>query len=295
MSPRTERPRGQSFVSPRNEQLPDGTKPLWAVSGFEDEYRPMDIHIHRGVEVGVLLAGEEELHYSDFVLTLRPGDVWLCNIYEPHGAILKTATRRSVVMVFIPDFIGDEMLGELPWLTLFAVPPSQRPRVTTPEMRRKTLAIGNLLRQEIEGKPRRWEGVVRLEVLHLLIELSRGWEAARRADGSEHVRFGGLARIMPALSLVHSLPWRKVGVPEAAGACGLSVSRFHGLFRHTMGLSFGDFCLRARVSFAAHRMLNTDKTVAAIAAEAGFVDGSHLNRHFLRQYNCTPARYRAQH
>ncbi len=175
MSQRVERPRGESFISPWDEQRPDGSNPLWAVSGFATEHWPMDIHIHRGVEVGVLLKGEEELHYSDFVLTLRPGDVWLCNIYEPHGTVLKAAPRHSIVTIFIPDFIGDEMLGELPWLTLFAVPPSQRPRVTTPEMRRKTLAIGNLMRREIEEKPRRWEGVVRLELLHMLIELSRGW------------------------------------------------------------------------------------------------------------------------
>jgi AraC-like DNA-binding protein len=42
-------------------------------------------------------------------------------------------------------------------------------------------------------------------------------------------------------------------------------------------------------------MLNTDKTIAAIASEAGFADGSHLNRCFLKVYNCTPAKYREQH
>jgi len=198
-------------------------------------------------------------------------------------------------MIFLPEFIGEEMLGELPWLTLFAVRPSHRPRVSSPEIRKQALAIGNLLRREIEEQQPRWESVVRLELLHLLIELSRGWQAADLPDARGHVRFDGLARIMPALSLVHSLPWRRVSVPEAAEACGVSISRFHALFRRTMGMSFGEFCLRARVSFAAHRMLNTDKTVAAIAAEAGFVDGSHLNRHFIRQYNCTPARYRERH
>jgi len=283
--------RGESFTAPRDEQRPDGAKPLWAVSGYSDEQLPIDIHIHRGIEVGILLAGEEELQYSDFILVLRPGDVWLCNIYEPHGARLRKAPRRSVVTIFLPEFIGEEMLGELPWLTLFAVPPDQRPRVSSSEMRRQALAIGNLLRREIEEQRPRWESVVRLELLHLLIELSRGWQATDLPDG-QHVRLGGLARIMPALSLAHSLPWRRVSMPEAAGSCGLSVSRFHTLFRRTMGMNFRDFCLRARVSFAAHRMLNTDKTVAAIAAEAGFTDGSHLNRCFLKVYDCTPAKYR---
>ncbi len=148
------------------------------------------------------------------------------------------------------------------------------------------------MRREIEEKPRRWEGVVRLELLHLLIELSRGWEAARRTDGSEHVRISGLARIMPALSLVHSLPWRKVSVPEAAGACRLSVSRFHGLFRHTMGMSFGGFALRARLSLVAHRVSSTDRPIAVIAGESSFVDAYHLDRVFVSRFGCTPGEYR---
>jgi AraC-like DNA-binding protein len=267
---------------------------LWAASGYADQQVPVDIHIHRGVEVGILLAGEEEFQYSDFVLNLRPGDVWLCSIYEPHGVRLRKAPRRNVVTIFVPEFIGEEMLGELPWLTLFAVPPDQRPRVSSAEMRRQTLTIGSLLRSEIEEQRPRWQSVVRLELLHLLIELSRGWHARDMPDG-RHMGPGGLARIMPALSLAHSLPWRRVSLPEAAAACGLSVSRFHTLFTQTMGMKFRDFCLRARVSFAAHRMLNTDKTIAAIASEAGFADGSHLNRCFLKVYNCTPAKYREQH
>ncbi len=104
-------PGGESFISPRDEQRPDGNNPLWAVSGIENQLRPMDIHIHRGVEVGVLLRGEEELHCSDFVLTLRPGDVWLCNIYEPHGPSLVRGPHRNIVLVFVPDFPGHEMLA----------------------------------------------------------------------------------------------------------------------------------------------------------------------------------------
>jgi AraC-like DNA-binding protein len=283
--------RGESFTSPRDERRPEGAKLLWAASGYADQPLPVDVHTHRGVEVGILLAGEEEFEYSDLVVNLRPGDVWLCNIYEPHGVRLRKGPRRSVVAIFLPEFIGEEMLGELPWLMLFAVPPGQRPRVSSSAMRQQTLAIGNILRGEIEAQRPRWESVVRLELLRLLIVLSRGWHANDLPDG-RHGRPGGLARIMPALSLVHSMPWHRVRVPEAAAACLLSVSQFHTLFAQTMGMTFHDFCLRARVSFAAHRMLNTDKTIAAIAAEAGFTDGSHLNRCFLKVYNCTPAKYR---
>jgi transcriptional regulator GlxA family with amidase domain len=60
-----------------------------------------------------------------------------------------------------------------------------------------------------------------------------------------------------------------------------------------MGLSFGKFRRRAHLAYAAHLLLTTDHTMDAIAAEAGFVDGSHLHRHFVERYRTTPGEYRA--
>jgi AraC-like DNA-binding protein len=283
-----------SFLSPKDEHRPEGRRLLWAVSGRADEPLPPAIHIHRGVEVGVILAGIEEVHYGTTVLTCSPGDVWLCSVYEPHGARLVTPPRHSVVLIFLPEFIGRESVGGLPWPTLFAVPPEERPSAYCADMRRRTLEIGRVLCREIEQQRPQWESVVRLELLRLLTELSREWTVPAQTGAQELATVDGLDRILPALSLVHSLPWRKVGVSEAAAACGLGLSRFHALFRSTMGVSFGEFGLRARLTFAAHRLSHSHRTISAIAAEAGFVDDSHLHRHFVRLYGCTPAQYRVQ-
>jgi len=39
----------------------------------------------------------------------------------------------------------------------------------------------------------------------------------------------------------------------------------------------------------------SDATIAAIAAEVGLADQSHLTRCFVRTIGTTPARYRASH
>lgn len=283
-----------SFVCPRYQQRPDAGKLLQALAGLHPVPLPLDIHVHAEVEVGVVLGGEERLAYSEATLLCRPGDVWLCGMWEPHGWEIPVPGTRTVVLKFLPEFVGEELLGDISWLTLFAVPPSQRPRVSSPAMRRTALAIAESLRREMEERRPAWEGVVRLELLRLLIELRRAWELESLPDNLGHARLSDLARIMPALVLVHSLPRRRVAAAEAARACSLGLSRFHGLFRRTMGVSFGVFGLRARLSFAAHQVLNTGRSLSAIAAEAGFVDDSHLHRWFTRQYACTPAQYRAR-
>jgi len=281
-----------SFVSPADQGIPAGANLVWAVSGHGDWFGPPAIHVHRGFEFGVLLAGEVEMHFERVVVLCRPGDVWLCSVFEPHGPRLVTAPSRSIVLVFLPDFIGQEMLGGLPWPTLFAAAPEQRPRVTSPELRRRVMTLGGLLRSEIEERRHGWESAARLGLLYLLLELSRAWPGDGMPEASGHVRLGALTRIMPALNLMHSLPWRRVTVVEAATTCGLSRSHFQSLFRAALGISFGSFSMRARLSFVAHLVLNTDRPISGIAAEAGFVDSSHLDHRFASHYGCTPREYR---
>lgn len=277
-----------SFVAPRYEAGRPGSRLLWTGTEVFHQPKAVDIHVYPGIEVGFVLQGVEESYYSDLRLTCGPGDAWLCSTWEPHGWQVSVPNTEVLVLIFTPHFLGEELLGSVPWLTLFAVPADQRPRPSTPQLRRKVLEIARLLREEVANRPAHWEAVVRLELLRLLIELSRGWEGGMPAASLGPARVATVARIMPALNQVHGRQWERVTVPEAAAACGLSLSQFRALFRRTMGLSFGAFCLRARLSFAAHQLLHTDRSVATIAAAAGFADDSHLYRHFVRQYGATP-------
>ena len=72
----------------------------------------------------------------------------------------------------------------------------------------------------------------------------------------------------------------------------MSPGRFRVAFRQTVGATFRTFCLHARLSYAAHRLLTTDHSIAAIAEDAGFVDDSHLHHCFVKEYGRTPSQYR---
>ena len=280
-----------SYTSPRRERRAAAGTGLYAAVHTNLFPSPLDIHFHPDMEVGLMLSGEKLIEFGNHQLICKPGDVWLAGPGEPHGDA-RLAPTRNVLLTFMPEFIGEELLGDVPWLTLFAVPPAQRPRVHSPQMRKRVLAIGEVLREEIEEAQVGWQSVVRAELLRLLVELRRGWDVASlpRLPGS--VRLSSLARLTPALNLAYSSPSHRVSVAEAAATCSMSPSRFQDVFRRAMGLSFGAFCLRARLSFSAHRLLHSDQPVAAIALEAGFADDSHLHRLFVRQYGCTPGQFR---
>ncbi len=239
-----------------------------------------------------MLEGTAERHYQDFMVPGEPGDVWLCAMWEPHGRRVVSHHTENVVLQFIPEFLGEERVGDKSWLTLFAVQPRDRPWVSAPDMRDEALSIGRQMRHEIQTKPRSWEYAVRLDLLRLLFTLSRDWDP--HAYSGPAARGTALTRIMPALSLLRDLRRPRVSLGTAAAACRLSQSRFAVVFREIMGVPFGNFALRARLAYVAHRLLSTDLSVEDIAAEAQFTDASHVHRHFVRHYGQTPGQYREQ-
>jgi len=251
------------------------------------------IDIHQGSEVGIVLTGRQTREFQDFVMSLEPGDIWLCAMWEPHRWQVLSDQSSSLGVVFLPEFLGEERFNGMSWLGLFALPPRERPRVTSDAMRKRMLMIGEDLRREITEKPQGWMSAVRLGLLQILFHLSRDWMRSVPRPGSA-LYASDLTRIMPALKLIQDNPARPVRQVEAAAACGLSVSRFSRIFLKTLGMTFARFHLRARLALVVHLLLTTNLPVEAIALEAGFVDDSHLIHAFVKHYACTPGQYRRQ-
>lgn len=248
--------------------------------------------VHQAFEITVVLSGQMEKHFEGLVCTLGPGDVCLIPGWEPHGH--RTASPGTAVLAasFLPEFLGDETLGDASWFSFFVAAPGERPCVDTEETRQQVLGVAEELKREIDERDRGWLTSLRLGVLRILWVMGRYWEPPGSGNGRPPARPSELARIAPALSLVNSRAGRPVSLAEAAAACCLSASRFSPVFRHTMGMSFGEFVLRLRGGRAAQLLLNSNASLEAIAEELGYVDASHLHHAFTRRYGYTPARYR---
>ena len=271
-------------------------EPLHGGVFLQPYLRALATDMHQAFEIIVLLSGQEDRHCEDWVFGLEPGDVWLTPAWEPHGWRATAPETRELVLQFRPEFLGEETLEGVSWLSLFAAPPRYRPRATTAEMRRQVLGIADEMSQEVTETRRGWLTAVRLSMLRLLFAISRDWKPPGPSHRRRYVRTSNLARITAAMELLHgqAAGGGRVSVAEAAAACSLSSSHFCLLFRETMGLSFGKLALRARLAYAAQLLLSTDSSMEAIAERFGFVDVSHFYRAFTKHYGSTPARYRAE-
>lgn len=248
--------------------------------------------VHAGVELGIVLSGEQHFLYHDVSRHLRQGDIWLVAPWEPHGAEFQPGDLEEVVVCVLPEFLGEETLGGISWLGLCAVPPAQRPQVVDEAMRKQVLTLGRRLYEEISEKPLDWSNGVRLNLLNLLLALRRGWEPPREVISQPDYHAGNLLRIQPVMAALHADPALRTNEREAAAMCKLSPAQFRRVFRRTMGISFGQFRLRSRLIAASNLLLSNQWTVEAIAEHTGFADAPHLHRAFVRRYGCTPAVHR---
>ena len=95
-----------------------------------------------------------------------------------------------------------------------------------------------------------------------------------------------------ALQLFETNIDRPISVGAVAGAVRLSVSRFSGAFRGSVGEPPGRYLRRCRVKKAQEMMLLTGEPLATIAVECGFADQSHFTRIFSRMVGVSPAAWR---
>ena len=84
-------------------------------------------------------------------------------------------------------------------------------------------------------------------------------------------------------------------VSELAETVRLQPAYLAREFARVYGATIAAYTRRLRIQWAAGELVGTDRPIAAIACDAGFVDQSHLTRVFRRSLGITPARYRAEH
>ncbi len=115
-----------------------------------------------------------------------------------------------------------------------------------------------------------------------------GWADLTRI-AEEHRQSLGTG-LEPASVSTGGEAWGTVG--EAATRAGMSREGYTRRFRKTHGVPPHAFALQERLN-EARLLLRAGEPIAAVAADTGFTDQSHLGRCFRRAFGVTPGRYRA--
>jgi AraC-like DNA-binding protein/quercetin dioxygenase-like cupin family protein len=99
-----------------------------------------------------------------------------------------------------------------------------------------------------------------------------------------------------ARDLLHERFAESLRLGDVASAVGVEPERLARAFRGHYHEPMATYVRRLRVNAAASLLVaGPEPTIAAIAAEVGFSDQSHLTRCFVQTMGTTPARYREAH
>jgi transcriptional regulator GlxA family with amidase domain len=97
-----------------------------------------------------------------------------------------------------------------------------------------------------------------------------------------------------AVELIRSEYSRRIRLSQVAAAAGVHPVTVAVGFRRHFAKSVGEYVTDLRVAHARQNLVNTRRSIAEIAQEAGFYDESHMGRVFRRRFGISPGALRCR-
>jgi AraC-like DNA-binding protein len=237
------------------------------------------VHFHDVHEL--VLFGRVAGHFDveDHRYPLAPGCIAFIPSMHQHDFSLEAGPRDWILLQI--EAAAGESLSRRPGLERLREPFCTRPG------RRLGQRLQQLADWLIELEPL---DPLALPMVELLL---RAAVQAPAVDGEKlaaHAR--GLQRLRPAIDSLRRRPANAPGAEQAAALCAMSAAYFSRRFKQQVGMSWSDYVRTHRLHLASRRLLETEQSIAAIAADLGFATPSHFGELFLHRFGMTPGEYR---
>lgn len=100
-------------------------------------------------------------------------------------------------------------------------------------------------------------------------------------------------RICEARDFIHDNFAQGINLSNVAATIGVNPTYLARMFRKHYGCSVGEYVRRLQLEFAAQKLIESEYSLAEIAAAAGFYDQSHFTNAFKLHAKLTPTEFRA--
>jgi AraC-like DNA-binding protein len=274
-----------SHDSPREEAVLWQDPALGGIELLRATYRTFEFapHAHETFAIGVTERGAQTFTSRRHREVVMPaGTIAVVNPGEVHTSRAGDSSGWSYCMLY-PAFgllqeIADDVRGRRGGLPFFA-----QAVIEDPELAGRLRHLHRLCELSetplLERESRLFGCLADLVVRHA----QERPVPARAPVGSERLR-----RICELLDACPA----KVTLHDLADMAGISPYHFLRVFRQALGLPPHAYLIQARVRRAQH-LLRGGTSAVDVALAAGFVDQSHLTRHFKRLTGVTPGAYAA--
>ncbi len=238
-------------------------------------------HTHDGFAIGLVEEGANSFYYRGSVHTAPAGSVMLLNPAEVHTGGAPDGLGWTFRMFYIhADWLRDlaGTLSARPQDVPFLKGPVVEDELVFQYLRRAHVSLehsNSLLEQES----------LLISALSAVVVRHADHRVTPPPCG-RHTKQARLLRDYIADNFT-----RNVSLQELTALVGLSPSHLIRVFRSVIGTSPHAFLNQMRVDHAKQCLRTNHESLSSVALNSGFVDQSHLTRHFKQLVGVTPGRY----
>ncbi|MBR0086158.1 MAG: helix-turn-helix transcriptional regulator [Lachnospiraceae bacterium] len=248
-------------------------------------------HIHRDLEIGVILEGSVSVKLGTGSWKLGEGDIYLINSLEVHEFAAE-GDGTLVLAVQVSLNLLEPFLPNAAMMRFLADPPL-RAALKPPEY--DTIFQSSLeLAYQYYQKPDNYE----LNCFRLIVSILGGLRAGLPTQSMREQDYAAIKRradrLVAVTDYIDRNFQRKLLLDEIAQQQHLTMTYLSHLFKEAFGLSFQEYLKEKRFEYAYQQLSRTGKTVLDVSLESGFSDVRYLNRLFREKLGCSPQEYRAR-
>jgi AraC-like DNA-binding protein len=241
-------------------------------------------HWHEEAELIFITAGRQRIGVNNHLSTLTAGQIILIAPLDIHY-YEKCDGAEGYMLIFAPEFLGRQILGH-----------SGRWRIDDPGLLASLSGLAQQMVMETTERLANYElaasGLLRLFFAWLI----RPNPAACRLplDNPRLQRFQTMRNILDYLENHYQ---EALSRTEAACRFNLSPAHLSRLFKASTGMRLKEYLTKLRLESASRDIVQTDRSVLAIALDNGFDSIRTFNRVFRKAYRRSPTDMRsaAQH
>ncbi|MCQ4085534.1 AraC family transcriptional regulator [Saccharibacillus sp. JS10] len=227
-------------------------------------------HSHQEYSFGVTLRGIQRFTMDGSLQLSHAGGVMMFNPEQAHDGMANGKEGLDYVMLYIDPQMLNEAAGQKDWIYFSS------PVVYDSALQRKILELSQVT---VHGG----DEALRTERLLSLADHLTGAELV-----VPHLQDPRL--ISAAKEMLHTDLAGVVKLDEISQELNLSKFQFIRMFKAQTGISPYQYFLNRKIEYA-KQLIEQKKDVYTAVAECGFVDLTHLNKHFKSVYGITAFEY----
>ncbi|MBP1991756.1 AraC family transcriptional regulator [Paenibacillus eucommiae] len=259
------------------------------------------LHGHCFTELVYVVEGEGIHRFQDMEYEIRAGDIFVINPGEVHGYYLQPDQQIEIInCLFLPELIHEALFHELQIshsMDFFYVQPFISEGVRFNHCLNlhgkdadKVLYLLNGMQHELDGGRPGYEVCIRLQMIELMIHLSRIL-GDRQSGRTEHSNTQDLLirRIVSYLKRYYN---QKISIAMLCKLFHLSERQLNRQFNRYLACSVIDYVQQIRMEKAKQLLAETDEIIPSVANSVGYEDAAFFSTLFTRKIGCSPGKYR---